>query len=161
MLSEIKADRLILRSLRLEDAEAMFEYASDPEVVHFTSWEVHKNVEDSKKFIESSIQAYGAKNIGPYGICLKTAPNQVIGTVGLRMPGHEFEGELACALSRKHWRQGIMFEAASALLAQGFTKYNFKRIFATCAEENIASRNLLKKLRMNYEGCLRVRPKTL
>lgn len=48
-----------------------------------------------------------------------------------------------------------MYEACSALLKIAFKERGMKRVFATCTKENIASRSLIKKLGMKYEGCLR------
>ena len=156
-MKAIKTERLILRPLKLEDAESMFEYTSDLEMTQFVSWEPHKSLEDSKEFINSVLGEYEAKNSGPYGIFLKTAPYYIIGTIGLRVAGHKFEAELSYALARRYWQQGITYEAASALVDRAFTEHKFKRIMATCAKENIASKRLMKKLGMTYEGCLRAR----
>ena len=37
----LQTERLILRKLQLEDAPEMFNYASNPEVARFTSFEPH------------------------------------------------------------------------------------------------------------------------
>jgi ribosomal-protein-alanine N-acetyltransferase len=38
-LPELETERLLLRKMRLGDAEAMFVYASDPEVTRYVLWE--------------------------------------------------------------------------------------------------------------------------
>jgi [ribosomal protein S5]-alanine N-acetyltransferase len=38
-LPELETERLLLRRMRLDDAEAMFAYASDPEVTRYVLWE--------------------------------------------------------------------------------------------------------------------------
>ena len=38
-LPELETKRLLLRKMRLGDAEAMFAYASDPEVARYVLWE--------------------------------------------------------------------------------------------------------------------------
>ena len=147
----IKTPRLILRQLRKEDAESIFEYASDAEMTAYVSWETHKSLEDSKSFIEKSLNHYLDSPLMPLGLSLKEAPDRVIGTVGIQKKP-AFEGELSYALSRQYWRQGFMFEACSALLDKAFTEYHFKRIFATSVKENLPSKSLMKKLGMRYEG---------
>ena len=37
-LPELETERLLLRRMRLDDAEAMFAYASDPEVTRYVLW---------------------------------------------------------------------------------------------------------------------------
>lgn len=47
----LETERLILRKLQLEDATEMFNYASNPEVVRYTSFEPHDSVEITKSTI--------------------------------------------------------------------------------------------------------------
>ena len=123
-MKTIETERLSLRPLKLDDAESMFAYTSDHELAQFVSWEPHKIVEDSKEFISSVIREYNEKNSGPYGIFLKTSPDYIIGTIGLRVAGHRFEAELSYALARKYWQQGITYEAASALVDRAFFTFS-------------------------------------
>ncbi len=48
----LETPRLILRKISLKDAQDIFDYAKDPEVSKYLSWEPHKSFEDSVKFIE-------------------------------------------------------------------------------------------------------------
>ena len=38
-LPDLETERLLLRKMRLDDAEAVFAYASDPEVTRYVLWE--------------------------------------------------------------------------------------------------------------------------
>ena len=49
-LPELETDRLLLRKMRLEDAEAMFAYASDPEVTRYVLWDTHGSIEEYENF---------------------------------------------------------------------------------------------------------------
>ena len=46
-LPELETGRLLLRRMRLDDAEAMFAYASDPEVTRYVLFDTHRSIEDS------------------------------------------------------------------------------------------------------------------
>lgn len=155
----IKTERLIIRPLRLEDAESMLEYAKDPETTLYVSWDPHQSIEDSKNFISSVLRETEEDPFDAYalGIALKKSPERIIGSVGIKTAGHKYEGSLAYTLGRNFWRQGIMFEACSALIDKAFIERGYKRIFAACIKANIASSALMKKLGMQYEGCLRSR----
>lgn len=152
----LETDRLILRQLRIEDATSIFEYACDPEITKYVAFEPHKCVEDSIAFIEKSL-ANPSSNLldHNFGITFKETPDVVIGTVSLKKNNHPYEGVMGFVLGRKYWRQGIMYEACSALMKVAFEERNMKRVFATCATENIGSKSLMQKLGMRYEGCLR------
>jgi len=51
-----------------------------------------------------------------------------------------------------------IFAYAQALIDQGFQERGIERIFAPCTPKSIASKSLMLKLGMQYEGCLRKRP---
>ncbi len=61
--SEIHSDRLILRAIRESDAESIFEYCSIPEVSKFTTWEAHKNLDDSMKLVNYAKTNYQRRKI--------------------------------------------------------------------------------------------------
>ena len=52
-------------------------------------------------------------------------------------------------------RQGVATEAARLLLGFGFAVLGRRRIEATCDPDNVASRRVLEKLGMQFEGRLR------
>ena len=64
-------------------------------------------------------------------------------------------GELGYSLGSKWWGNGYMTEAVSAVIDYAFNKVGFNRIYASCHEENIASKKVMEKLSMTYEGLLR------
>jgi [ribosomal protein S5]-alanine N-acetyltransferase len=151
----IETDRLILRPLRREDAASVFDYACDPEVTTYVTWDAHESIDDSKQYIEGAIVTQQTSPLSPLAIILKTEPGRVIGTIGIGTASNKYEGELSYVIARKHWRKGLVFEAASALLKESFQQYGYKRICAWCIKENTASSGLMKKLGMKYEGCFR------
>ncbi|MFK5277148.1 GNAT family N-acetyltransferase, partial [Lactococcus lactis] len=52
----LQTERLILRKLQLEDAPEMFNYASNPEVARFTSFEPHDSLETTRATIAKFFQ---------------------------------------------------------------------------------------------------------
>ena len=49
----METDRIILRPWRESDAEALFKYASDPNVGPRAGWPPHKSVEESLEIIRT------------------------------------------------------------------------------------------------------------
>jgi len=47
----LETERLILRKLELSDAQGVYDYAKNPEVPRFATWEAHKSVDDSIAYI--------------------------------------------------------------------------------------------------------------
>lgn len=49
----METKRLVLRPYVIEDADAMFRnWANDPQVTKYLSWEPHKDVEETKQILE-------------------------------------------------------------------------------------------------------------
>lgn len=80
-LPVLQTERLRLRRLRLDDAGDMFEYASDPEVSRYTTWEAHKTLEDSRAFLASVIEQYNTFQVAPWGMEHKR-DRKLVGTCG-------------------------------------------------------------------------------
>lgn len=153
--SFFETPRLLLRLLVEADAKSVFEYAGDPLVSRYTSWKTHQSIADTITFINEAKSSYERGDLGPFAICLKTNPDQVIGTIRIKQTNQDFQGELSYSLSQKYWRQGLTLEAVELMLKLGFERRGYKRIYARCAVENEASQALVSKIGMIYEGCLR------
>ncbi len=50
------------------------------------------------------------------------------------------------------WSKGFAYESASAVLAHGREAFGLKRIVAITSPDNAASKALLEKLGLRYEG---------
>ena len=157
-LPELETERLLLRKMRLDDAEAMFAYASDPEVTRYVLWDTHRSIEDTEEFLRFATEGYERGDFGGWGVVLKDS-GVFVGTCGLDAgyaPEHA-RAELGYVLSREHWGRGLMPEAARAVIRFGFVRMKLNRIEARCIAENAASARVMEKAGMTYEGTLRER----
>ncbi|MCM3493460.1 GNAT family N-acetyltransferase [Paenibacillus lactis] len=154
-LPELETERLRLRRISMRDAEDMYAYASNDEVAQYVTWETHRSIEDSKRFIQYILAQYAKHDIAPWGIELKEN-GRLIGTVDFVWwrPEHQ-SAEIGYVLAREYWGRGIMTEAASALLKLGFGEMDLIRVQARCFEDNIGSQRVMEKIGMRYEGTLR------
>ncbi len=149
--------RLHLRQLRPTDAEAFFAIRSDPEVMESYSREPYKSLADSQAAIQKLQGFYEQREALFWGITLKEA-DIVIGSCTLWNFGPDFYyAEIGYELSRAYWRQGITFEAVSAILTYGFSELGLHRIEANVNASNARSTGMLRKLGFTYEGNLRQR----
>jgi ribosomal-protein-alanine N-acetyltransferase len=157
-LPELETERLLLRKMRPDDAEAMFTYASDPEVTRYVLWETHRSIEDSESFLGFAAEGYRRGDFGGWGVVLKDS-GAFVGTCGIDVdyaPEHA-RAELGYVLSREHWGRGLMPEAARAVIRFGFGRMRLNRLEARCIAENTASARVMEKAGMTYEGTLRER----
>ena len=153
----IETSRLTLRPIVLTDADAIFQYAKNPNVSKYTLWEPHQSVSDSADYIKDYVFDYYAQGVPePFGIALKADPSKLIGTVGCFWVSKKAKCmELAYAISEEHWGQGLVAEASLAVMDCCFKEFKLKRIQARCKSENKSSARVMEKIGMTYEGTLK------
>ena len=147
---------LALRVPRIEDAEALFSLASDPEVTRYLSFKPHADLEESRAVLRSWEKAWAelGGRLTPcralaYLIEWKGEPVGSLGVLPLR-----FGDELGYALARKAWGQGVM-SAAVRGFSDWLLEYGRPRITATAHVENTASHRVLEKAGFVREGRLK------
>lgn len=154
-LPSLETDRLLLRKMRLDDAGDLFEYASDPEVARYTTWEAHKTIEVSRTVLSHWMDLYSSSQVAPWGVEHKR-DRKLIGTCGfVYWSLRSARAEIGYALSRKYWGRGYTTEAVRAVIAFGYNTMELNRIEARCDPLNVASARVLEKVGMKFEGVLR------
>jgi len=151
----MKGDQVLLRHIRLDDAEDMFAWASDPEVSRFLPWAPHRSIEETRQYIRECIKAYRDEEWLPLAI-EDNETGRVIGNLALYAvkPRHGV-AEIAFVLSRDLWGRRTIDEAASLFIGWAFQSLDIFRIQAVAAVENEHSIAVLERLGMRFEGILR------
>ena len=142
----IETKRLLLRPVTLDDAEAMFEYASDRENTRYT-FPTNQSLEETKNNIA---QFYLANPLGRWGIELKSN-GKFIGTIDL----HKIDTVLKKAaigyiINQKYWNQGLTTEANRAVIELAFEKIGMNKLTALHDKENPASGRVMQKSGMHF-----------
>ena len=90
-------------------------------------------------------------------LIFKTEDNTLLGgiNIGNVRRGVSQSASLGYWIGEKHSRNGYMKEALKLLIPSLFVDLRLNRIEAATLEENIASKNLLKKIGFKKEGVLR------
>ena len=150
---DIITDRLILRKFNINDARYMFEnWASDSEVTKLLQWKPHINEEFTKMVIETWIREYKAENSYHWAIELKES-KEVIGEIYIFNIKPKRECcEIGVCISKRFWNKGISTEALVSIINCIFKETELNRIIAMHDVKNIASRKVILKSKMKYEG---------
>jgi Acetyltransferases, including N-acetylases of ribosomal proteins len=107
----METERFILRHWQESDADALFKYASDPEVGPRAGWPPHKSVEESLEIIRTIFSGEGM-----WAVIWKET-NEAIGCVGYlsstasNLKIAETECEVGFWIARPYWGKGICTEA--------------------------------------------------
>ena len=142
----LETKRLILRKFTENDIEALFLILKDKKVNTFLPWYPMKNLEQAKKFYEERYTFTYLKPQGyAYAICLKS-DNFPIGYIKVDM---EEPHDFGYGLRKEFWHQGIVSEAAKAVVEQ-VKKDGLPYITATHYVNNPRSGNVMKKVGMKY-----------
>ena len=129
----------------------------DEEVNKFLPWYPVKSMEETKRFYE---ERYASKYAQPqayaYAICLRE-DKYPIGYIKVDMEEHH---DLGYGLRKEFWHQGIVSEAAKAVVEQ-VKKDGLPYITATHDINNPHSGGVMKKIGMEYQYSYeeRVQPK--
>lgn len=144
---KLETRRLCLRPVTLEDAEDMFEYASDEETVTYV-FPLNQELAETRKNIAGYFMD---QPLGKYGIVLKET-QKFIGTIDLRIDEVNAVAETGYVLNKDFWGNGYMSEALEEILRLGFEELNLMRIFAGHDEDNQKSGRVMEKVGMTIEG---------
>lgn len=144
-----ETERLILRVLTGTDAAAVFALRSDAEMMQFIR--APQNRAESVNWINLTSSRWKSEKIGFCAVIEKTS-NEFIGWCGLWRLEETGEIEIGYAIDKKFWRQGFATEAAEEFLRYGFDDLRLDKIVAVARPENTASRRVMEKLKMKYDG---------
>jgi RimJ/RimL family protein N-acetyltransferase len=150
---ELRTERLRLRELAEADHLAANRWESDADVVRYTSHGVRSPAE-SLAYIQriSAEQAELPRRLFDLAM-LRLDSGELVGRCGLHVcrPDRE-EATLWYVLRRDQWGQGLVPEAARALLAFGFRDLGLHRVFLDCDPRNHASIRVAEKLGFRREA---------
>lgn len=152
----LETSRLILRRFTEEDAEAAYRnWTSDDRVTEFLRWPTHRNIDVTKRVLNSWISEYDQSDYYQWAIVLKDM-NEPIGTISVvDMDERTEKVHIGYCIGSKWWHRGITGEALAAIISFFFEAVKVGRIESQHDPDNPNSGAVMKKCGMKYEGTLR------
>ena len=153
----IETERLILRRICVEDAQAMFDnWASDENVTRYLTWPTHASPEITQLVVNDWVSSYDRMDFYQWAITFRGEKNTLIGTIGALEPNDRIAKiEIGYCIGKKWWHKGIMPEALKAVMEYLFDEVGMNRIEAHHDSRNPNSGRVMLKCGMKYEGTLR------
>jgi RimJ/RimL family protein N-acetyltransferase len=148
----LTTERLRLRPVVPEDAEAFFAWRSRPDVVRYMyqpPWD--------RAAADQKLRAWSAapfQDAGDVIVLAVELDGAVVGETMLKWAAGPRQAELGYAMRPDTAGQGFATEAAYATLGLAFATYGFHRVFARIDEENTASVRVAQRLGMRLEARL-------
>ena len=151
----LETERLVLRELRANDADAVFQIFSDDDVTRYYDLATFTDIEQARLLIARMNARNANGEALRWGIALRDN-DAVIGTGGFNQFVRAWSrAGIGYDLARAYWNRGYMTEALRAIVQYGFEQQQCNRIEALVVPGNDASVRVLEKNRFQLEGVLR------
>ena len=144
----LETERLLLRPFEAADLNDFYEYASVEGVGEMAGWRHHESIAKSQEILDMFI-----REDKTFAIILKEN-NKVIGSLGIEKYGMEhalteFDGyqgrEIGFVLGKDYWGQGLMAEAANAVIRYLFDDLHFDFLLCGYYDFNKQSKRVQEK----------------
>ena len=160
MKKPIETERLILRELKLSDAEGMFELDSNPNVHLFLGNRPVKHIDESIEYIKFVHKQYKDLGTGRWAVVLKET-NEFIGWSGIKFITNEINNhknfyEIGYRLKEEFWGKGYAYEAALKIKSVGMNDFGLTKLSAITTKDNTSSQKLIEKLGLKFQRFVKI-----
>lgn len=143
----ITTERLILRQLTLDDAEAAFEWTGDERVARYMIYSTHESIETTKEWLRTVKSTDTQFEFG----FVRKSDGKLIGSGGIRLLEDGF-WEFGYNFRFDCWGMGYATEASKAMIDHVRSKFGDVPLRAECAAENTASVHVIEKCGLVFKG---------
>ncbi len=145
----LETARLNLRAYTQSDIPELVSLIGSPQVAVNTLRIPHPYTEEhARAFLASQ-----SKDVR-LAIVIRETGN-LCGGIGLHPDEQHRRAELGYWIGVPYWGKRYATEAAQALVRYGFEQLKLQRIFAMHFKDNLGSGEVLRKIGMTHEGCMR------
>jgi ribosomal-protein-alanine N-acetyltransferase len=144
----LKTPDLILRSWKLEDAEALFRILQEPDILRYFPPTIF-TLEKTQRYINHQLDHWQKRGYGHWAITQKKN-DCIVGWDGLEYLPETAENEVAYLLSHQAWGRGLATQAAQAAVKFGLETIGLQEIIGLVHPDNIGSIRVLEKCGLNF-----------
>ena len=146
----LETDRLLLREMKMSDAEKLYEMDFNPNVHKYLWNKPVTSIEEVYKYIEMVRDQYVKNEIGRF-VVIEKESNELMGWAGLKYNTEMVNNkvnfyDIGYRLNEKFWGKGYASESSFAWLDYGFNVMKINVIQAAAHADNIGSNKILKKI---------------
>ena len=116
-------------------------------------WRLHEDIATTDALLTDWVGNW-ERGSGTLAFMIDAADDgRFLGVIDITIGAHG--AVLGFVFCRHAWGRGLATEAARRVVDLAFEHFGVWRVWATCAPQNRASRRVLEKVGMRYEGLLR------
>ncbi len=151
----METERLLIRRLREEDINTMFQIRSDQTAMKYVGKPLAKSIDDVTPLFDM-INKNIAENEGVSWAVELKATGKMIGQFGFwRIDKQHHRGEIGYMFLPEHFGKGYASEAFKPIMDYGFYTLKFHSVEANIDPANLASQRILEKHGFVREACFR------
>lgn len=148
----LDGEKITMRKITKADAQDMYLYSCKPEVTKYLLWNPHESYLYTKRYLDEVMRQYKAHNFFDFAVVCKD-DGRMIGTCGFtKLDTINHSAEIGYVLSSDYWGKGIATEAVKMILRFAFCNLGLHRVEARYMPANLASRRVMEKNQMIFEG---------
>ena len=164
MTREIETARLVLYPWRSTDLDEYARLLADPDVMRYITHEYGPlSYDEAKQAHARILRLWDERGFGAWAAVEKPSQKWV-GKIGLdyldRWPGAD-KIEVEWQLNRQFWGKGYATEGARAVIQYAFEELGLERIIAITVPHHAASRRIMEKCGLTYQGLVAVTDRRL
>lgn len=140
----LETERLILKPIQMDDAQALFEICSLDSVTQYLSYESHKSIEETQDVLENIFLKRVENGIFEAYVVWDKEKNKLIGTCDFV----DYDGSNAVIGYMYHpdyWGKGIATESLNAVIDVAFNTLDIHRLEIAHILDNIGSQRVIEK----------------
>jgi [ribosomal protein S5]-alanine N-acetyltransferase len=151
----LKTEHLVLRQPEMTDVPLVCQYLQDRAIAdNFYTFPYPYTTAHAEQWVKDAHER-AAKGEGYMFAIERKLDRLLIGTTRLYYDADNQRGEIGYWLGTPFWGQGYITESVRRVIQFGFEEFQVNRIYASYFVRNGASRRVMEKAGMTYEGTLR------
>ncbi len=158
MLPVLHTPRLVIRPVRPDDVDPLFERRNDPRVAELQAWVTPYPRERAEEVITEVLALEGQPVDGQWFMAtvVEAATDDVVGDLVLHPTNELRTAEVGYSLSTRHWGKGYATEALEAFVAWILEALPVTRVAGMLHPDNRASAMVLERTGFVFEGHTRL-----
>ena len=152
----IETERLILRQLKIDDAEFILALLNEPSFLRYIGDKKVRSIDDARQYIlNGPIASYERNGFGLYLAAIRE-PHTPIGICGLLKREELADVDIGFAFRPDFWGQGFAYEAAKAVMDYARQTLKLQRVVAITNPDNESSIKLLERMGFTFERLIQL-----
>lgn len=151
----LETEHITLRKLSMDDTDDMYEYARRADVTEYLTWSPHTDKAHTFDYLSYLQKRYKTGDFFDWAIVCRDT-KKMIGTCGFtRFDFANNSAEIGYVINPEFKGKGVATEACGRVIRFGFENLALNRIECRFMVENSASRRVMEKNNMTFEGVRR------